>query len=177
NAIRIKGWQSKMARLIQSGEMAPTTANTILAVLRQVMDEAVNAYALRDPLRGVHPFDTREHSTYTEEEPNSLPPVEVPRFLAKMRELHAPHYAFTFMGFTTGLRPSSLRPLRRCGPNADIKWDEALLLVRRSQTIGDEVMETTKTALHQRLALPREVLDVLRWHVEEQLLPKKMRES
>jgi hypothetical protein len=177
NAIRIKGWQSKMARLIQSGKMAPTTANTILAVLRQVMDEAVNDYDLRDPLRGVHPFDTREHSTYTEEEPNSLPPAEVPKFLAKMRDIHAPHYAFTFMGFTTGLRPSSLRPLRRTGPNADIKWDDALMIIRRSQTIGDEVMETTKTDLHQRLALPREVLDVLRWHVEEQLLPKKMRES
>lgn len=177
HAIRIKSWQSKIGALINSGEMAPATANTILSVLRQIMDEAVSDFDLRDPLRGIRPFDTREHSTYTEEEPNSLPPVEVPKFLAGMRELHAPHYGFTFLGFTTGLRPSSMRPLRRTGPNADIKWNEALLLVRRSQTIGDEVMETTKTDLHQRLALPREVLDVLRWHVEEQLLPKKMRES
>lgn len=51
-------------------------------------------------MRGVDPFDTREHSTYTEEEPNSLPPALVPTFLAKMRELHAAHYAFTFLGFT-----------------------------------------------------------------------------
>jgi len=67
--------------------------------------------------------------------------------------------------------------LRRTGSNADIKWDKGLLLVRRSQTIGNDVMETTKTDLHQRLALPHEVLEVLRWHIEEQLLPKKMRES
>jgi len=177
SAIRIKSWQSKIAALIRSDKMAPTTANTILGVLRQIMDEAVSDYDLRDPMRGIKPFDTREHSTYTEEEPNSLPPQDVPRFLAKMRELHPSHYAFTFLGFTTGLRPSSLRPLRRCGPNADIKWDEGVLLVRRSQTIGDDAMETTKTDLHQRLTLPREVLAVLRWHVEEQVLRKKMRES
>lgn len=177
DAVRIKGWQAKIAKLIRSEKMAPATANTILAVLRQIMDEAVDDFDLRDPMRGVSVFDTREHSTYTEEEPNSLAPADVPRFLAKMRELHAPHYAFTFLGFTTGLRPSSLRPLRRTGPSADIKWDEGVLLVRRSHTIGDEVMETTKTDLHQRLTLPREILNVLRWHVEEQLLPKKMRES
>jgi hypothetical protein len=128
-------------------------------------------------MRGVEPFDTREHSTYTEEEPNSLPPEVVPKFLAKMRELHPAHFAFTFLGFTTGLRPSSLRPLRREGPSADIKWDDGILLIRRSQTIGDEVMETTKTDLHQRLALPRELMDVLRWHVDEQLLHTRMRMS
>ncbi len=173
----IKGWQTRVAAKIKTGDMAPTTANTILSVLRQITDEAVVDFDLRDPMRGVDPFDTREHSTYTEEEPNSLPPALVPAFLAKMRELHAAHYAFTFLGFTTGLRPSSLRPLRRDGANADIKWDEGILLIRRSQTIGDEVMETTKTDLHQRLTLPRELLDVLRWHVNEQILHTKMRQS
>jgi len=38
-------------------------------------------------------------------------------------------------------------------------------------------METTKTDLHQRLTLPRELLDVLKWHVDEVILPRKMRES
>lgn len=164
-------------KLIQAEKMQPTTANTILGVLRQITDEAVNDFDIRDPMRGIAPFDTREHATYTEEEPNSLSPEQVPPFLAKMRELYAPHYAFTFLGFTTGLRPSSLRPLRREGPNADLKWDEGLLLIRRSQTIGTKVMETTKTDLHQRLALPRELLDVLRWHVDEQLLHTPMRMS
>jgi len=68
-------------------------------------------------------------------------------------------------------------PLRREGATPDIKWDEGILLIRRSQTLGDEVMETTKTDLHQRLALPRELLKVLRWHVDTQLLRKNMRLS
>jgi len=91
----IKGWQARVAAKIKTGDMAPATANTILSVLRQITDEAVVDFDLRDPMRGVDPFDTREHSTYTEEEPNSLPPALVPAFLAKMRELHAAHYAFT----------------------------------------------------------------------------------
>lgn len=173
----IKAWQSKTASKIKAGDMAPTTANTILAVLRQITSEAVDDFDLRDPMRGVDAFDTREHNTYTEEEPNSLARADVPRFLGKLRELHPEHFAFSFLGFTTGLRPSSLRPLRREGSTADIKWDEGLLLIRRSQTLGDEVMETTKTDLHQRLTLPRELLKVLRWHVETQLLRKYMRMS
>jgi integrase len=50
-------------------------------------------------------------------------------------------------------------------------------VIRRSQTIGDEVMETTKTDRHQRLALPPHMMDVLRWHVDNILLPHKMRMS
>ena len=173
----VKNWQARMASKIHAGEMAPTTANTILGVLRQITDEAVDDFEIRDPMRGVDMFDTREHSPYTEEEPNSLAPGDVPRVLAAIREHFEDHYAFTFLGFTTGLRPSSLRPLRREGANADIKWAEGILLIRRSHTIGTEVMETTKTDLHQRLALPTELLDVLRWHVNEILLAKKMRES
>ena len=53
--------------------------------------------------------------------------------------------AMTALGFATGLRPSSLRPLRRHGELAGVKWNESVLLVRRSRTVGDEVMETTKT--------------------------------
>jgi integrase len=173
----IKAWQSKVATKIKAGEMAPATANMILGVLRQITDDAITDFDIRDPMRGIDAFDTREHSTYTEEEPNSLSPEDVSRFLGKLRELHPEHYAFTFLGITTGLRPSSLRPLRRDGTTADVKWKEGLLIIRRSQTLGDEVMETTKTDLHQRLTLPRELLDVLRWHVDEILLPKKMRES
>ncbi|MEP6655402.1 MAG: site-specific integrase, partial [Myxococcales bacterium] len=71
--------------------------------------------------------------------------------------------------FCDRLRPSSLRPLRRRGELADVKWDENVLLVRRSQTVGDEVMETTKTKKRQKLFLPKELMDVLRWHVEQQI--------
>jgi len=173
----IKSWQAKVAAKIRAGKMAPTTANTILGVLRQITDEAVDDFDIRDPMRGVDSFDTREHATYTEEEPNSLSPADVPRFLAKLHEMHPEHYAFALLGITTGLRPSSLRPLRRSGPNADIKWNESLLIIRRSHTLGAEVMETTKTDLHQRLVLPKQLLEVLKWHRDNMLLAKKMRES
>jgi integrase len=173
----VKAWQAKVGAKIKAGKMAPTSANTMLAILRQITGEAADDFDVRDPMRGIDPFDTREHSTYTEEEPNSLAPADVPRFLAKLRELHPEHYAFTFLGFTTGLRPSSLRPLRRSGEKADIKWDEGLLIIRRSHTLGDTVMETTKTDLHQRLALPPDLLEVLQWHVDNQLLHTRMRGS
>src|SRR5215510_12734987 len=171
----VKTWQSKIAARIQRGELSPATANTALAVLRQILGEAVNDYDMRDPMRGVNAFDTRGWSSYTEESPNSLAPGDVPRFLAAMRELHPAHYAFTFSGLTTGLRPSSLRPLRRSGPDADVKWDTGILLIRRSHTLGSEVMPFTKTAKDQRLHMPEPLVEVLRWHVNEQLLHTKMR--
>lgn len=173
----VKAWQGRVGTKIKGEQMAPATANTILGVLRQITDEAVVDFDIRDPLRGIDPFDTREHATYTEEEPNSLAPKDVPRFLSKMRELHPEHYAFVLLGITTGLRPSSLRPLRRGGPLADVKWSDGVLIIRRSQTLGDDVMETTKTDLHQRIALPTELLEVLRWHVDTMLLRKAMRMS
>ena len=173
----IKAWQGRVSAKIKAGRMAPTTANTILGVLKQITDEAMVDFDIRDPMRGVDPFDTREHATYTEEEPNSLAPADVPRFLAAMKRLYPDHYAFTVLGMTTGLRPSSLRPLRREGPSADLKWDDGLLIIRRSHTLGDTVMETTKTDLHQRLVLPPGLLDVLRWHVETRLMRRKMRMS
>lgn len=86
--------------------------------------------------------------------------------MAAMRRMYPQHYAMVTLGFTTGLRPSSLRPLRRSGPTPDILWDEGVQLVRRSHTRGDEVMERTKTGRRQRIALPEEVMKVLRRHVD-----------
>jgi len=90
--------------------------------------------------------------------------ITLPLFLAKMLELHPQHYAMVALGFGTGLRPSSLRPLRRRGPTPDVLRDEGLLLIRRSHTRQQEVMETTKTGQHQRLKLPAELMEILRWH-------------
>ncbi len=171
----VKAWQAKVAARIRAGEIAPTTANTILAVLRQVLGEAADDFDIKDPMRGVEPFDTREHRVYTEEEPNSLAPADVPRFLEEMRVRFPQHYAFVLLGFATGLRPSSLRPLRRSGPQADVKWGDGVLLIRRSHTRRDEVMETTKTDLHQRLHLPAELVEVLGAHAAA--LKGKMHDS
>ena len=39
---------------------------------------------------------------------------------------------------------------------------DGVLIVRRSQTVGDEVMEQTKTGVDQRISLPLELLALLR---------------
>ena len=83
----------------------------------------------------------------------------------------------TFLGFATGLRPSSLRPLRRRGAQADIKWDEGKLPIRRSQTRGEEVMQMTKQRTRYSITVPKAVLDVLTWHIEQQLKTPEQQDS
>lgn len=139
-AADIERWKVAAGQKIRSGKLSPNTANTILSVLRVITSSAADEFDIADACRKVKPFDTRGHRTYTEEQPNSLAPADVPRFLDVMQRLYPQHYAFVFLGFTTGLRPSSLRPLRRSGAESDIKWDEGVLLVRRSHTRGTEVM-------------------------------------
>ena len=60
----------------------------------------------------------------------------------------------TYVGLITGLRPSSLRPVRRRGPEPDVLWDKNRLLVRRSHSLGDEVMRTTKQKRRYAIDLP-----------------------
>lgn len=164
----ILDWQLEVAKLVKAETYSPHTANNWLTMLGVILRAAWNEHEIerRCPVDGVAKFDTREHATYTEEEPNSLTPAEVPSFLAKLKELWPQHFAMVALGFATGLRPSSMRPLRQHGPKRDLVVEDGLLLVRRSHSIGSTIMETTKTALHQRLQLPEDLLAVLRWHID-----------
>ena len=166
----IKAWKEQMGELIVAKKLHPGTANDRLSMLGRILSAAAVEFEWeRNPTVGIERFDASEHPTYTEEEPNSLTVEEVRKFLAAMPELWPQHFAMTALGFATGLRPSSLRPLRRTGDLADVKWGETVLLVRRSQTMGDEVMETTKTKKRQKLFLPEDLMSVLRWHVDTQI--------
>jgi len=162
----VEGWKRSIA--LRFGDtLSPHTANGWLATLRVVIDSAVAELELdRNPMAGVKPFDASEWVTYTEEEPNSLMQEEVPVFLECMQRLFPQHYAMVRLGFATGWRPSSMRPLRRRGENADVLWDKGVILIRRSHTRHDEVMATTKTGRHQRVAVPESLLDILREHVD-----------
>jgi integrase len=165
-----------IASLITQGRYAPTTANGWLAILRVVLTAARRELDLGvDATDGVTYFDTSEHATYTDEEPNALPPGRVGEFLETMRELFPQYFAMTYLGLATGLRPSSMRPLRRTGDSSDVKWDQQVLLVRRSHTLGDEVMDTTKTKLRQRIHVPDRLMQVLQWHVDTQLATPEQR--
>lgn len=171
-------WRVGVAKLIASGSYSPVTANGWLAILCVIMKAAKRDFEMpADPTEGIPIFDTSEHPTYTEEEPNTLTAEAAAEFLTCMREMYPQHYAMTYLGLATGLRPSSMRPLRRNGPTPDILWDKAVVLVRRSHTLGDEIMDTTKTKLRQRISVPDAVMNVLRWHVDTQLQTPEQRSS
>jgi integrase len=149
-----------------------------LVILKHVLKRAKRELQLPfDPAEGTRTFDTSEHEIYTEEEPNALTSEETAAFLACMKEASPAQYAMTFLGFATGLRPSSMRPLRRMGETPDVLWDQGVILIRRSHTLREELMKTTKTGLRQRITVPSEVMDVLRWHTQTQLLTPEQRDS
>jgi integrase len=160
----IEDWLTKMGRKVQKNEYSPVTVNGWLSILRVIVNSAVADYELeRNPVALIEDLDCSEHHTYTVEQPNSLTAEELPRFLQECRNLYPQYFAMVSLGFATGLRPSSLRPLRRNGPTPDVLWNDGMLLVRRSQT-SKTVMETTKTGVLQRIALPPDMMEILRWH-------------
>jgi len=174
----VEAWRAEMATRVRRGELAPTTVNGYLNILRVVMKAARRKYQLaHDAMDGVTDLDTSEHEVYTDAEPNSLTPDEVALFVAKFRELYPQHFAMFFLMLVTGLRPSSVRPLRRRGAECDVDWENGRLRVRRSHTLGEEVMRTTKQKRRYTIDLPREVLDVLRWHVDSQLTTLEQEDS
>jgi len=171
-------WKELMGGLIQAGQYSPNTVNSWLGVLRVVLKAAAREFELpKLATEGVTNFDASSHVTYSEEEPNSLTPEQVPLFLAALRELFSQHYAMAFLGFATGLRPSSLRPLRRKGDATDVLLDAGRLLVRRSQTLGETVLNTTKQKTRYVIELPPEVIETLRWHARTQLETPEQQDS
>ena len=171
-------WRSEQATLIQSGAYSPYTLNTDLSVLKVILKHAkIELGLLSSAAEDVPAFDTSQHRCYSREEPNALTADELRGFLACMREQFPQFFAMTFTGFATGLRPSSLRPLRRTGATPDVLWDAGKLLVRRSHTRGDVEMIGTKTGGDDEISVPPELMDVLRWHVETQLRPGPQKES
>jgi len=154
----VEAWKRTVQAKINADELAPTTANTHLRVLRSLIGRVLPA------VYDVESFDESGHVIYTEEEPNALLPEQVPPFLAEIRRHYPQHYAMVVVGFATGLRPSSLRGIRREGATPDLLWDQKILFVRRSVTRG-EAVERTKTGLRQRLNVPDSLLAIFRWHV------------
>ncbi len=51
----------------------------------------------------------------------------------------------------------------------DVLWNKGVILVRRSHTLGCEIMDMTKTKLDQRISVPADVVAVLQWHLDTQL--------
>jgi integrase len=163
----IQHWKAAVGALIQKGDYSPTTANGWLRILRTILNAAAFEFDwARSPIDRIKPFDTSMHHTYTEEEPNALTATELHEFLRVMEEKFPQHHAMVALGFYTGLRPSSLRPLRRQGRSADMLWETGEVLVRRSHSARrDQILERTKTGKRQRIPLPEPIMDILRKHV------------
>ncbi len=160
-----------IAPRIGSGSISPHTANDWHKFLCTICTAFVAKYELeRNPMAGLAPFPTKGRRTFTVEQPNSLTPDELGPFLAELRARYPQHYAYAFLGFVCGFRPSTLRPLRR---DVDVLWDDGAILVRRSHTFGNEIMDCTKTDKDQRVGLPAEIVEVLRWHVERLTFKQK----
>jgi integrase len=173
----IEQWKLGVAGLISEQMYRPATTNGWLAILRIIMKRAKAKHLIAaDPTEGVKAFDTSEHPVYTEEQPNALTTQEMRDFLGCMFELYPQHYAMTCLGYATGLRPSSVRALRRKGETPDVLWDDGVILIRRSATLG-EIMNTTKTKYRQRISVASVLTSVLRWHVETQLHTPQQLES
>lgn len=160
-------WRDEGAAGVAAGRYSPRTVNDWLALLRVILNAAVAEFELaRNPVTGVPPLPTVLHPAYTDEEPNSVTAEEARRFMAAVRETSPNEFAMIALGFATGLRPSTLRPLRRQGPEADLDLARGILRVRRSHTRGQEVMPCTKTGTRGRITLPPELVDILRWHID-----------
>jgi len=172
-------WRSQVARWIRDGmpssrkrdlgtnktvRLSPVTANGWLSILKTICAAMKKHFDLdRDPAEALEYFPRLR--TYTREQPNALTAAQVPIFLAKLAELHPNHYAMVFLGMVTGARPSTLRPLRRSGPECDVLWEEGIILLRRSNSRRAEIMDRTKTALDQEIPLPMAAQQALKNHV------------
>ena len=180
--IDIEEWKAAQAKLLVSRHggaptpISPHTVNQRLRVLLSTLRAAVGELDLAyDPTRAVEPLVTSIDETFTEEEPNSLTVDELRVFMLYARTLYPQHFAMLALGVATGRRPSELRPLRRSGPTPDILWNDGIMLVRQSQTLGG-VVTKTKTGRRLRIPLPEDLMTILRWHVE-QLPAGAMRDS
>jgi integrase len=174
----IEAWRDSWEPRINAGKFKPTTINGWISILRVITKKMKADFGLPvDPCADVEDVSTKGHRTYTFEQPNSLDVDELATFFELASELYPQHFAVILLGSVTGLRPSSLYALRRSGENADVKWDQGLILVRRSRGRQGKVMEMTKTNHDQVIKLPEFVLSILKWHVDKQMVTRDMERS
>ncbi len=171
-------WRTRVGALVTSGVYAPNYCNDWLATMRVIMKAAVAEYELpRNPMDGIRNFDKALHRTYTREQPNSFVTDEVRRFMEWAKRRFPQHFAYVLVCLSLGQRECTIRPLRRTGPTPDFLPDQRLLLIRRSHTRREEVMDMTKTKRDQEIKLPQGLVRVIQWHIDTQLKTDAMRGS
>ncbi len=160
---RVKGELVERTDLVK---LKPPTVNGWLRILRTISHAIAKDYELpKSAFDGIEFFE--EDDVYSRENPNALPPTILPTFMGHAREMFPQHFTMMLLGFVTGLRPSSMRPLRRRGPEQDIDWSTGLLYVRRSHSRRQDIMNTTKTKKKTSIALPSAMVAELQRHADE----------
>ncbi len=182
-------WRDQVGRWLRDGmpssrerekgklvHLSPVTANGWISILRVICAAMTKHYELaRDPAKAVEYFPVLER-TYTREQPNALTASQLPVFLAKLKSLYPQYYAMILLGIGIGSRPSTLRPLRRGGPESDIDWREGFVFLRRSNPSGEEIRNRTKNKNDLGIPLPPALMRALRIHVAA-LPPGPMKDS
>lgn len=161
----VLAYKEELEKEVAAGLLGAATANGRLSKLFTILQNAVAELDLtRNPTLKINKLPVGK--TYTRENPNALNSEQAEQFLAVMHRRYPQHFAFFYLMYTLGLRPSSVRPLRCRGPNSDILWDQGILLVRRSHSRRQQIMNMTKTGVDQEFPLPKEILDILKWHIQ-----------
>jgi len=172
----VRQWRVELGKLMKAAHpetgkplLSPWTVKGRLSLFKLIMFAASDEYGFKDPSQKLLAAPTKDHRVYTAEEPNSLQPAELARFLAYVRVHFRRHYAMLCLGFFTGRRPCELRPLRKSGPKSDIHWETGVLHIRRSQVRGEkddpaDPNERTKTGKDLQIALPPGLVEELRRH-------------
>jgi len=136
---------------------SPRTVNGWLHLL-----QAVVASAYRDLELGTSPIEKIEPLRVprrAREDPNSLTPEQMQRFLGEAQGRFPQHHTMLFLGFTTGLRFCELTALRW----EDIDEQQGALHVCRAQWAG-HVGEPKTESSYRTIALVQEQLEALRSH-------------
>jgi integrase len=123
---------------------SPHTVNGWWRVLKMVLQSAARFHRLPDPTAGVKPLPLPQR-----EQENSLTPEELRAFLDAAKRLRPQWYTMVVLGFTLGMRPGELRPLRW---DEDVDLEAGTLTIRRSQR--RRYVGPTKTKRIRVIALP-----------------------
>jgi integrase len=152
----LEAWLTKPRKDRRGRAYSPYTVNGWWRVLKMVLQAAARQHRLPDPTAGVKPLPLpqREHE-------NSLTPEELRALLDAAKRLYPQWYTFIVLGFTLGMRPGEIRPLRW---DEDVDLNAGTLTIRRSQR--GRYIGPTKTKRVRIISLPVALVDLLRTHRE-----------
>lgn len=156
-------WKHSFLDALNERRLAPRTVNSWLRTMHVIFNAAAPRFSFPNPMMGISDYPIGR--VFTEEKPNRLDSKQAFQFLAEFEKRYLDHYAMLLIMLVIGARPSTIRPLRRKGPNADYNRKTGQLFLRRSQVKGAP-MDKTKTGLDQSIPLPEFVRNAVNAHID-----------